>query len=71
MNISKSGITFLQFAFSFVIYRLIMKFFNFNYNLFSDKFNMIKLFIDLGCWLIIYLIVCFIFTKLITIKKDR
>ncbi|NFA62131.1 hypothetical protein K8O96_03810 [Clostridium sporogenes] len=71
MNISKSRITFLQFAFSFVIYRLIMKFFNFNYNLFSDKFNMIKLFIDLGCWLIIYLIVCFIFTKLITIKKDR
>ncbi|OOO62620.1 hypothetical protein BS638_09100 [Clostridium tepidum] len=58
---SKSWITFLQFAFSFVIYRLIMKFFNFNYNLFSDKFNIIKLFIYLGLWLIIYLMICCIF----------
>ncbi|EPY2271825.1 hypothetical protein ACXAUS_000620 [Clostridium sporogenes] len=71
MNISKSGLTFLQFALSFIVYKLVMNFFNFNYNLFSDKFNIVKLFIDLGYWLIVYLIVYFISTKLIIIKKDK
>ncbi|MDU4599669.1 MAG: hypothetical protein E6Y49_17195 [Clostridium sporogenes] len=71
MNISKSGLTFLQFALSFIVYKLVMNFFSFNYNLFSDKFNIVKLFIDLGCWLIVYLIVYFISTKLIIIIKDK
>lgn len=68
---SKSSLSFLQFALSFVIYKLIMKFFNFNYNLFSDKLNIFKLFIDLGCWLIVYLIVHFVFQKLTLIKKNK
>jgi len=71
LSINKSGLAFLQFAVSFIVYKLVMSFFNFNYNLFSDKFNIVKLFIDLGCWLIVYLIVYFISTKLIIIKKDK
>ncbi|ABS42160.1 hypothetical protein [Clostridium botulinum] len=71
MNISKSGLTFLQFALSFIIYKLLMNSFSFNYNLFSDKFNILKFFMDFGCWVIVYLIVCFIFSKLVTIKKGK
>ncbi|WP_251859796.1 hypothetical protein [Clostridium sp. Marseille-Q2269] len=71
MKINKATVTFLKFVISFIIYKLIIGYFNFSYNLFSDKFSILKLLIDFAGWSIVYLIVHLVFKKLSKREKSR
>ncbi|AFS79471.1 hypothetical protein Curi_c24760 [Gottschalkia acidurici 9a] len=63
MNERKKYMGISKFIIAFIIVRIIRSLTGFNYNFSEGIFN-IKILIDLGLWIIVYLIIDFIFNKL-------
>lgn len=64
MQNKERNLDLIKFVVTYILVRIMFKLFNFNYDIVSNKFNASKFIIDLGSWILVWVIVSFIFKKI-------
>lgn len=68
MQDKEKKLDFISFVVSYILVHILFELFNFHYNIFTDKFNVLKFIIDLGSWILVWVIVSFMLKR---VRKNK